>query len=86
MKTEKGTWVLNKHNVTKQLWLSSPISGPSKYNYHVPANVNQDTASLSELRGGRWLSERDDSTSLYTLLTSEFSEVFEKPIEFDFKF
>lgn len=33
-KTHKGTWVLNKHNVTKQIWLSSPISGPSKYNYH----------------------------------------------------
>jgi len=36
-KTHKGTWVLNKHNVTKQIWLSSPISGPSKYNYHPPS-------------------------------------------------
>lgn len=32
--TQFGTWVLNKHGVTRQLWLSSPISGPTKYNFH----------------------------------------------------
>ena len=28
-----GTFVLNKQSPNKQLWLSSPISGPLRYNY-----------------------------------------------------
>ena len=31
--TDGGTFVLNKHAPLKQLWLSSPVSGASHYNF-----------------------------------------------------
>lgn len=31
----KGTYVLNKQSANKQIWWSSPISGPRRYNYDV---------------------------------------------------
>ena len=30
---EKGTYVINKQAPNKQLWWSSPLSGPKRYNY-----------------------------------------------------
>ncbi|GMH42015.1 hypothetical protein BSKO_09934 [Bryopsis sp. KO-2023] len=30
---EKGTFVINKQSPNKQIWLSSPISGPFRYDY-----------------------------------------------------
>ncbi len=30
---ERGTFVLNKQPPNQQIWLSSPISGPSRYDY-----------------------------------------------------
>jgi len=71
------TWVLNKHNVTRQLWLSSPLSGPSKYNYHAPA---------SESTGGVWLSERDGETRLAAVLMGEFGRAFGVEVQFDHEF
>jgi frataxin-like iron-binding protein CyaY len=79
----KGTWILNKHGVTRQLWLSSPISGPSKFNYH--RNPAQ-TGKLKNNKGYSWLSERDSETSLCRLLQAEFSETFGKKVEFSEQF
>ena len=33
LKTPEGTWVLNKQVPNRQLWLSSPLSGPCRYEY-----------------------------------------------------
>ncbi|BGP42861.1 Mitochondrial matrix iron chaperone [Rhodotorula kratochvilovae] len=30
---DKGTYVVNKQPPNKQIWLSSPISGPKRYDY-----------------------------------------------------
>ena len=30
----EGTYVINKQPPTKQIWLSSPISGPKRFDYH----------------------------------------------------
>ncbi|KAI0786020.1 hypothetical protein C8Q75DRAFT_721722, partial [Abortiporus biennis] len=30
---DKGTYVINKQPPNKQIWLSSPISGPQRYDY-----------------------------------------------------
>jgi frataxin-like iron-binding protein CyaY len=109
LKTERGqTWVLNKHNVTRQIWLSSPLSGPSKYNYHAAAaaavlpadaaNVAAATAAAStaavagatgaaaDTPGGRWLSERDDTTALSAVLSGEFARVFSVAVKFNHEF
>lgn len=39
----EGTYVINKQAPTKQIWLSSPISGPKRFDYH----------------NGRWICLRD---------------------------
>ncbi|KAL0950887.1 hypothetical protein HGRIS_007646 [Hohenbuehelia grisea] len=30
---DKGTYVINKQPPNKQIWLSSPVSGPKRYDY-----------------------------------------------------
>ena len=30
---DKGTYVINKQSPNKQIWLSSPISGPKRYDF-----------------------------------------------------
>ena len=64
-----GTYVLNQHNVTRQVWLSSPVSGPSKYNWH------RDRTAVGEggkQRNGQWCNERDANRDLMGLLQREF--------------
>lgn len=41
-----GTYVINKQPPNKQIWLSSPISGPKRY----------------DLIGGRWITLRDGTS------------------------
>lgn len=33
IKTNKGTFVINRHSATMQIWLASPISGPYHFSY-----------------------------------------------------
>ncbi|EIM92790.1 Frataxin [Stereum hirsutum FP-91666 SS1] len=61
-----GTYVINKQPPNKQIWLSSPLSGPKRYDY-VPT---QDD----------WIYSRDN-TSLSTLLDKELSDVFGKEVK-----
>lgn len=41
-----GTYVINKQPPNKQIWLSSPLSGPNRY----------------DLIGGKWITLRDNSS------------------------
>lgn len=54
---DDGTWLVNKHAPTRQIWLSSPRSGARHYAFDMASGQWRDT------RGG------DD---LLTLLSSEF--------------
>ncbi|KAG0225819.1 Mitochondrial chaperone Frataxin [Actinomortierella wolfii] len=56
---EKGTYVVNKQPPNKQLWLSSPTSGPKRYDYDAEHKV--------------WFYTRDHH-SLHSLLNREISE------------
>lgn len=62
-----GTWVINKHSATKQIWLSSPVSGPFKYNYWAehPHGVKDSET--------HWLGERDEH-SLHDRLRGELRD------------
>lgn len=54
-----GTYVINKQPPNKQIWLSSPLSGPKRYDYVVYTggqNQKEDTAV------GDWVYLRDGST------------------------
>ena len=45
-----GTWVINKQVPNRQLWLSSPLSGPCRYEYVEGTWTHtRDGSSLSEL-------------------------------------
>lgn len=64
-----GTYVLNKQPPNKQIWLSSPISGPKRYDYVIKGGNDGDKA-------GQWVYHRDHS-SLSRLLESELGILIE---------
>ena len=64
----QGTFVLNKQAPNLQLWLSSPISGPLRYDFSV-----QDAA---------WLNVRDGH-SLLNLLADDFEKLTKKPVRLE---
>ncbi|SPQ27142.1 73ec47b7-2e43-4c1e-9637-1f147b3ba1c3 [Thermothielavioides terrestris] len=62
-----GTYVINKQPPNKQIWLSSPKTGPKRYDYVILGegqHEKQDTAT------GDWVYLRD-GTTLSDLLTEE---------------
>lgn len=64
---ERGTYVLNKQPPNKQIWLSSPVSGPKRYDW-VLCSEGQDQKEGSGF--GDWVYLRD-GTSLTNLLKKE---------------
>ena len=62
---EKGTFVLNKQAPNQQIWLSSPVSGPARFN-------------LNRAAGG-WIYGRNGAT-LESVLERELSELCGTPI------
>ncbi|KAG7099450.1 hypothetical protein E1B28_001301 [Marasmius oreades] len=62
---EQGTYVINKQPPNKQIWLSSPFSGPKRYDY--------------SQEGDKWTYSRD-KRSLGRLLNEELSNAFKQHI------
>jgi frataxin len=68
--TPRGIYVLNKQPPNKQIWLSSPVSGPKRYDF-VARGAGQHEKEGSEGasedvggddgEGGRWVYLRDGS-------------------------
>lgn len=54
-----GTWVINKQPPNKQIWLSSPLSGPKRYDF-----VSLESGESN----GEWVYLRDGSTMTKLLL------------------
>ncbi|KKY34640.1 putative mitochondrial iron uptake protein [Diaporthe ampelina] len=54
-----GTYVINKQPPNKQIWLSSPISGPKRYDYVV---TGEGQAQKEDTAVGDWVYIRDGST------------------------
>ncbi|WFD34920.1 ferroxidase [Malassezia cuniculi] len=65
-----GTYVINKQPPSQQLWLSSPTSGPKRFDYDTEQNV--------------WFTHKEGKLYLlHELLNDEFSQIFDTPIEVD---
>ncbi|KAF4637497.1 hypothetical protein G7Y89_g589 [Cudoniella acicularis] len=62
-----GTYVINKQPPNRQIWLSSPISGPKRYDF-VMTSEGQDAKEGTG--SGQWVYLRDGST-LNDLLQTE---------------
>ncbi|KAK3939254.1 Frataxin-like domain-containing protein [Diplogelasinospora grovesii] len=56
---EVGTYVINKQPPNKQIWLSSPKSGPKRYDYVILGDGQQDKQDTA---CGEWMYLRDSST------------------------
>jgi len=63
----KGTYVINKQPPNKQIWLSSPLSGPKRYDWCVISQGQGDKKGTGE---GVWVYSRD-GTSLDEILFKE---------------
>jgi len=68
-----GTYVINKQPPNKQIWLSSPLSGPKRYDY-VLANEGQGQKEGGGT--GEWVYLRD-GTNLTALLSKELGLVID---------
>ncbi|KAF0223715.1 MAG: protein implicated in iron [Rhodospirillaceae bacterium] len=55
-----GQYVINKHAPNRQIWMSSPVSGASHYDF----------------ADGQWLSTRDQSKALPAVLAAELNAKF----------
>ncbi|KAI5197041.1 frataxin [Aureobasidium subglaciale] len=62
-----GTYVVNKQPPTKQIWLSSPVSGPKRFDWVMLGESQQQKEGAAS---GDWIYLRD-KTSLTTLLRKE---------------
>jgi len=49
VETDEGTWVVNKHAPTRQVWLSSPKSGARHYAFDESAGLWKDTRGGADL-------------------------------------
>ncbi|GAA5807212.1 hypothetical protein MFLAVUS_000567 [Mucor flavus] len=63
---EHGTYVLNKQPPNHQIWLSSPISGPQRYDF--------------DEKHHKWFYHRDNHT-IDEVLNTELSKAFGKEID-----
>lgn len=54
-----GTYVLNKQPPNKQIWLSSPLSGPKRYDWVLAGEGQQEKEGGGT---GQWVYARDGST------------------------
>jgi frataxin len=46
---DAGTWVINKHAATRQIWLSSPKSGARHYAFDQDSGLWRDTRGPGDL-------------------------------------
>lgn len=65
-----GTYVLNQQPPNKQIWLSSPLSGPRRYDWVVRGDAARDTQTARESGTGQWVYLRDGG-ELTQLLNEE---------------
>ena len=49
VEADEGTWVVNKHAPTRQIWLSSPRSGARHYAFDEGSGLWKDTRGSDDL-------------------------------------
>ncbi|RHZ50066.1 frataxin family protein [Aspergillus thermomutatus] len=67
-----GTYVLNKQPPNKQIWLSSPMSGPKRYDWVVEGDQMHEKQDTRPFANGQWIYLRDGS-NLTDLLNAELA-------------
>ncbi|XP_055617102.1 frataxin homolog, mitochondrial [Toxorhynchites rutilus septentrionalis] len=67
-----GTYVINRQSPNRQIWLSSPTSGPKRYDF-IPYESESDK--------GFWI-YKHDGISLHELLQREIKVIVRKEVDF----
>ena len=49
IEADRGTWLINKHAPTRQIWLSSPLSGARHYAFDEASGTWRDTRGGDDL-------------------------------------
>lgn len=62
-----GTWVLNKQTPNQQIWWSSPLSGPRRYEYN----------------DGEWVFTREEAQTLGQSLKEEIQQLYQLDLELE---
>lgn len=70
--TPQGTYIINKQPPNKQIWLSSPVSGPKRFDWVEGADGGggEELGVGDDGKGGRWVYLRD-GTGLSEVLEGE---------------
>ncbi|KAH3084060.1 hypothetical protein KXW28_001606, partial [Aspergillus fumigatus] len=79
-----GTYVLNKQPPNKQIWLSSPISGPKRYDWVLEGDQMHEKQDTRPFGNGQWIYLRDGS-NLTDLLNAELSLNIAKDVYSEFE-
>lgn len=72
-----GTWVLNKQTPNRQIWWSSPISGPRRYEYDHRSNQWIYTRAVTEASD-----KNHTNITLKKLLRDEFQQIYNIALDF----
>lgn len=67
-----GTYVINKQTPNKQIWLSSPVSGPKRFDFIYAADGSKT---------GYWFYKHTGET-IHEILDREISDVMGKETDF----
>jgi len=83
-----GTWVINKQTPNRQLWWSSPKSGPRRYEYVMPAGTwafTRRSGGVEGIRSDAIPSDAqvDQKDTLFHLLSHEIEELFHIKVDFN---
>ena len=70
-----GTWVINKQTPNRQIWWSSPISGPRRYEYDSVNEVWVYTRRLENEESGI------ESSTLGGIITKEIKELYDVDLD-----
>ena len=65
-----GTWVINKQTPNRQLWWSSPVSGPRRYEW------NEETERWVYTRGTEGVGRGDAGECLGETMERELKDIF----------
>ena len=72
-----GFWVINKQTPNRQLWWSSPVSGPRRYEYTYNNEIKQLVHNMKHVSACNWTHTRstNNDSNLFTDLKDELLKV-----------
>ncbi|GMI17719.1 hypothetical protein TrLO_g14824 [Triparma laevis f. longispina] len=71
------TWVINKQSPNKQIWWSSPFSGPKRFEW------SDSRSTVIEEAEGSWMCSKEEGFELVCNLIRELDDTIEEEVQGD---